>query len=413
MARMVELVESCETKYQPAFRWAAALAWMGTLAGRKIRTACDLRTNLYILAIAGTARGKDAGLNALSAIDEASMGPDGKPMTMDFSHSDAGLLHGLRLSPSSLSVVDEAGRVLSGMMAPEAEAGNKRLITAMMKLSTSAHRRYRSPRYADPTKNIEVNQPCWSLYGATTPDSFVGGLTTESLSGGMLARTLPFIGYQNPDRRARRIATPHESLVTLSRAWREFIPEGNSSMIDWLETPCPSVWHFTPEANDLATLKCEWWDRLAMDSDSIGVKAGLLYTRAGEQMKKVALILAANRHGPANHGAIELPDVENAIKLVDYSIGNFVRLAGNLIADTAHGRRVAALLDFIQGYGSGGVPKHLARSRFSHLNQAQWDQMLAQILDSKQVFIHELKDGGRGRPGIRLISIKFPLGKDQ
>lgn len=100
MARMVELVESCETKYQPAFRWAAALAWMGTLAGRKIRTACDLRTNLYILAIAGTARGKDAGLNALSAIDEASMGPDGKPMTMDFSHSDAGLLHGLRLSPS-------------------------------------------------------------------------------------------------------------------------------------------------------------------------------------------------------------------------------------------------------------------------------------------------------------------------
>jgi hypothetical protein len=409
MAHMVDLVEACETKCQPAFRWAASMAWMATIAGRKIRTKCDLRTNLYILAIAGTARGKDAGLTALAAIDEASIGLNNKPMTMAFSHSDAGLLHGLKVSPSSLSVIDEIGRVLSGMMSPEAESGNRRLITAMMGLSTSAHRRFRSPRYADPTRDIEVNQPCWSLYGATTPDNFMDGMTSESLKGGMLPRTLPFIGYPNPTRSERQLAEPHKQLIEMSKAWREYVPTGNSSLLDWLEDPKPSVWEFEKDAFDLVSHQCEWWDNFAIEAESSGIQTGLLYTRAGEQMKKIALILAANRHGPTDKGIITLPDVEAGMKVVEYSIGNYARLIGNRISDTSHGRRIASIIDFVLSYGSAGVPKHLARSRFSHVNQSAWDQMIAQLLDSKQIEIREVKSNSQkgGRPSVRLVSVKF------
>ena len=405
MADMVRLTESCESKYQPAFRFGAALAWMATLAGRKIRTTCDLRTNLYLIAVAGTARGKDAALDALNAIDEASKGPDGVGATMSLSFSDGGLLHGLRRCPSSLSVIDELGRVLSGMLSPDADQGNRRLVTAMMRLSTSANRRYMSEQYADPTKNIEVNQPNWSLYGATTPDNFIDGLSSEALKGGMLPRTLPLIGYDNPVHKDRTVAKPSDYLVIMSKAWREFVPAENSSLFDWKDSPKPATWPF--EAGAMARVKDmqRIWEEQFRACEEFGILWGLLYTRATEQMKKIALVLAANRHGPCDRGSINAEDVEAAIKLVSHSIENFVRLIGGLIADTSHGRTVARLLDYVRRFGADGVPIHQVRSNFNHVPQYQWDQLVKQLEESEQIYIREVrKPGCKGRPSRRIYS---------
>ena len=91
---------------QPILAIGASLCALGALLGRKYRTRTNLRTNLYVVGMAGSGGGKD---HARSCIKEAFIGAGlQRYLGGNRIASGSGLLTALYRQPSSLFQLDES-----------------------------------------------------------------------------------------------------------------------------------------------------------------------------------------------------------------------------------------------------------------------------------------------------------------
>src|SRR5262245_22318856 len=145
---MVDYILASAIRPQPCLAVGAALAMLGALMGRRVRTESNLRSNLYVLGLAESGGGKD---HSRKAIKEAlfaaglSVHLGGERLA-----SGAGLITALVRQPATLFQIDEFGRFMANVVdkrrAPKHLSEIWDLLT---ELATSAGTTFFGAEYAD------------------------------------------------------------------------------------------------------------------------------------------------------------------------------------------------------------------------------------------------------------------------
>ena len=327
-----EYVEhSLATAYsaQPVLTLFGGICLQASLAGRKITDPYGNQTSLYVIAMAGSGKGKNhprmINRRLLDAAGCKIEGPE------DIA-SDAGLLTAINENPAALLQLDEAGRLLKAVSSAGAGAAHLyNITTLLLRLYSCIGSVYKGKAYGESKKVTEVYMPCPTLYGSTVPDSFWGAMSSESIGDGFLARLIPVLGTTDPVRNLPTSKPLPQRLVDHVRDWdRRTHGDGNLTS----SHPSPEVIEYTPEATELAWLKSEeWYER--------GEKSGEwqpVWTRCGEKAARLALVYAASR-------SVESPIVDAeayqwAAEVAEWSTSLFESVGAQHIADSEFERKV-------------------------------------------------------------------------
>lgn len=189
---------------QPLLALAAGISMIGVLAGRKYRTATDLRTNVYTVGVAGSGGGKD---HARKMVKKclAAAGLTQYLGGEDIASGQA-IYTALSRHPCVLFQIDEFGNWLSGVLGPKAAAHKAAIAEGMKKLYSEANSFTRGTEYADQSRagkpREDIQQPHACLHATTTPGQLWDAVKGASLKDGLFARIQIFVSpCSYPDER--------------------------------------------------------------------------------------------------------------------------------------------------------------------------------------------------------------------
>lgn len=209
---------------QPVLALGASIAACGAIMAHKVRTESDLRTNFYTLGIAPTGAAKEHAPSILGLIF-SEMGMSnliiGKPksgsaiFTALHDHKGVGLI-----------LWDEYGVSLKMQASKHAPTHQREIKSVMMEIFSKSRTVYVCDTYADSRSNPrrEIQQPCLSLYGSSTPVHFYAALTGNDVIDGFLPRFLLFESRDYsilPDIKASAIPTVPHHIIDAIKPWKE------------------------------------------------------------------------------------------------------------------------------------------------------------------------------------------------
>ena len=173
----------------------AASTTAGTLIGRRVAGPTNSATDLYCVALAGTAAGKQHAIdcikNALCAAGAMdTIGPG------DFASSRAVVNFVTRVT-LSLCAMDEFGSFLHRINSKNAGHYERDITGELRKLWGISWSRYDSSETAN-TKSETVHSPALSIYGTATPQDFYTAVKSPDIGNGFLKSLL------DPGNRAAR-----------------------------------------------------------------------------------------------------------------------------------------------------------------------------------------------------------------
>lgn len=343
-------------KPQPWFAIASALAFLGTLFGRKVRTSDGNRTNLYALLLGDAGCGKNYPQTLPQALAHRALADYliGGEIT-----SDAALYALLNENPSRLLVLDEIGHFIEAAKAG-AKSGSPvgSVISALIKLATSANTVYQGKSYANrrerPTTIID--QPCVSFIGSTTPAQLFGTLDAKDIETGFLPRILVFPSVKAEPRNLDETPlTPN--MVEYVKSWCAY--KRDEACANFKEVK-PTIIPYTQQANDFLwafTKKCEATRDKALADDN---PAACIWGRAAEMARRVALILAASRYTPDQLAGTEITDADAkyAIWLIDTITRRTCDQIGKSLFHSYAEREKMKMLEIIKATGRDGISKN-------------------------------------------------------
>jgi hypothetical protein len=370
---------------QPVLALAAALCLQAVLAARKVRDDRGNRTNLYAIGVAPSGAGKDharkinkqilflAGLNRHDGSEDLA--------------SDAGLISAAESEPAILFQIDEFGRFLRTIGDPKKAPHLFNVLTALMRLYSSADVVFRGKAYADKRRSLVIDQPCVSLYGTTVPEHFYESLTADSVNDGCIARLLVFEASATPPRRRASVQDVPMAIVDAARWWADFKPSGNLNS----EHPEPAVVPTTPQAAAV-------FDQLAgvVDHELSQAHNGqrALWARVEEKACRLALVYAcsANREQPQ----IDEAAARWACELSEYLTRRMLFLAYEWVADGQFDAKQKRVKRIIRQAGGRISRSELCRKTQS-LTQRERQEVLDNLRETGQVRESVVQTKGRSR----------------
>lgn len=271
--------------------FCGAMALQSFLAGRKVCTTGDLRTNIYLLALAGSGTGKEFPRKVNSQIlfqvgMSASLG--------DKFASGEGIQDALVRTGCMLFQNDEMDGVLRQINL-DRENSRESIPNILLTLYTSAGDVYPIRVKANQKEAIHVDQPHLTLFGTATPQYFYESLSKRMLTNGFFARlNIIDVGRrgkgQNPGS-AREL--PCE-ILDIAKWWADYVPgDGNFLKLH----PKPAMVPFTQEARaaiDELRLRTEAEYDIADEAGDEVSRAA--WSRTCEHAKKLSLIYACSEN---------------------------------------------------------------------------------------------------------------------
>lgn len=355
------LVEECvrtALRPQPFLALGAAICAIGVLAGRKYRTRTDLRTNIYIAAVAESGGGKDHAPEVIRrCFDLAQLD---RYLGGESLASGRGMVSALEQHPARLFQIDEFGLFLNTVTGGKAPAHKAEIWSDLMKLYSRAKGVYRGTEYANKrdAPRVDINQPCVCFYGTTTPSTFWKALEGGALTDGSLARFLVFVtDNDRPDRnRDAEIINPPatllEALKTIIRGQGNPLPPGNLPEVHVApmtatEEPEPYTVPMTAAADALHDRKLAeedaWAKRVA------GTPKASIVNRLGENASKLALICAISRN-PAQPQIAE-EELSWGWALAEHCTRTVLRDAERFLADSEFEARLNKAINIVGKHG--------------------------------------------------------------
>ena len=361
------------TRPQPVLALAAAICLQAVLAARKVRDERGNRTNVYCVGVAPSGAGKDnarkVNKNILFAADMVEH--EGNE---DLA-SDAGLVTAVEAEPAVLFQIDEFGRFLRTIGDPKKAPHLFNVLTALMKLYSSADTVFRGKAYADKKRNKVVDQPCVSVYGTTVPEHFFESLTADSLSDGFIARLLVFESAETPARqRAKALGVP-EPLKQAAEWWGALQPGGNL----FKEHPKPIVVETTPEAGEVFDALASTVDAELAKPDETGRS---LWARAEEKACRLALIYACSAN--AEKPVIDADAARWACDLSSYLTRRMLYIAHEWVADGVFDARQKRVVRVVRKAGGKISRSELCR-KTQWLTQRERQEVIDNLLETQQL----------------------------
>ncbi|WP_137179192.1 bifunctional DNA primase/polymerase [Roseomonas sp. AR75] len=355
------LVEECVSsalRPQPFLALGAAICAVGVLAGRKYRTRTDLRTNIYVAAVAESGGGKDHAPEVIRrCFDLAKLD---RYLGGESLASGRGMVSALEQHPARLFQIDEFGLFLSTVAGSKAPTHKAEIWSELMKLYSRAKGVHRGTEYANKkdAPRVDIHQPCVCFYGTTTPSTFWKALEGGAMMDGSLARFLVFVtDNDRPDRnRTAGIINPPapllDALKAIIRGQGDPPPPGNLpdvhvAPMTATEEPTPFTVPMTAAAEALHEQKLAeedaWAKRVA------GTPQAAIVNRLAENAMKLALICAVSRN-PA-HPTITEAEIAWGWALAEHCTATLLRDAGRFLADSEFEKRLNKAINIIGKHG--------------------------------------------------------------
>lgn len=388
---------------QPVLAVTAALSLAGTVLGRKVATETGLRSNLYLVGVAGTAAGKEHPRNVIKNILSAANLADfigGEDIG-----SGQGLVSRVAVSPNVLFQIDEFGLFMQDVQNPKAGSHRASILTNFIKLFSSAGTVYHGTEYANqkdrPRQDIEY--PCVHLHATTTPETLFDALGSQHVTSGYLNRMLvTFAGGDRPRRqRARPVDAPAEV-----KAWIE-AARSMSNGLAGLHPGTPIVVGMDGAAGALFDAFDDELEQRITEGEKKGVAP--LWGRAWEHAAKVALVCACAQR-------IEAPVIDRraaawAITFVRFHVEAIEREVSARMADSPFMKVMLAAARAIQKAGKLGMTERdLSRacSPFKALKPQERNQVIEALLRDEEVQLVKFKTAsGKGRPRQAFVAVEF------
>lgn len=400
ISRIVEF--SLSTAPMPSREMSAfgALSIVGTLCGRKIQTASGLRTNNQIIVVAGSGQGKDhprkvnkailvqAGLQDLLGGEEVASGQ--------------GLMTAMSLRPNSIFQQDEFGMMLQCVANPKAGSHQIAILSAFMKLYSSAASIMAGTERADQKnhKRIDIEYPCCNLFGTTTPEELFPAMSSAQVVNGYANRMLfMFV----PSKRARRNNAAYLGNV-------------DADIIEWAQTMraysigMEGVSPANPVklgmSGSAARIFNELDERVHASMDSDDEIRQKMVVRQWEHSQKVAAVIAASRMTVDAMRAgvrpvIDERDARHAVDLVQWITDQTLRVIESRVSDSEFEGQCKEVLRVIQGGRDEGRTERQISDysrKFRAIDPISRDRILNSLKREDRIFLVTFKpSSGRGK----------------
>ncbi|WP_375697547.1 DUF3987 domain-containing protein [Pseudophaeobacter sp. TrK17] len=386
---LTDYMLSTARRPQPLLSVGASLCAIGALMGRQYRTESNLRSNLYVVGIADSGSGKNHAREIINEVFfEAGLAHHlgGNKIA-----SGAGLLTALHRQPAILFQIDEFGMFLA------AAADRRRsprhiteILDNMTELYTAAGGIFLGAEYANrdgSNERRDINQPCLSVYGTTTPLHFWGALQGANVVDGSLARFLILPSDEDyPDENiavGMRQADPALIAGLRSVASGGGHQKGNlaGKTADQNTAVNPTIVPMTEEARArFRLLSAELTGELRAAS---GTAFTAILARIGENALKLALIVAVGRD-PTNP-EINLSAADWAIDFVRHYARRTMEAVERHVADTETEAHLKRLKEIIRAAGAKGIAKSEITRASQWLKSRDRDEILLTLIESGDV----------------------------
>jgi len=392
-------IDETAGKRQPVFALAASLAYVSALVGRTVQGPCGERTNIYCIGVGPSCCGKEHARTQIKKLNQAAGVENllgGEDVT-----SDAAIEMETERQKRVLYLWDEIGHMFGSIKGAQGGSHRKGIIPMLMKLYTSADKRYEGKTYADRDVNKArraIDQPCVSLYGTTVPGRLFDSMDKSQLDDGWLGRCLLFETKDNPryDRMAARVRDIPDDLIERVRALGNAAPpmasDGSDGDIAKAITVKPKLVDWTQPALDAI---------IAFDDISEGMRekearnqTGFdpLWGRASQQATKVALIIAAGQ-GASVIGEAE---IKYAISLTSLLIMDLKDAVSERVSDNDHERKRQRVLAAITSSGRAGITKTDLTRRTSSLKSRERNEIVNELVDDFESVVYRSTPGRKG-----------------
>lgn len=270
--------------------FCGALALQALLAGRKVRDEADNRTNIYLLALAYSAVGKDWARKLNTAILHRvglvnSLG--------ERFASGEGIQDSLFLNPSMLYQTDEIDGLLQSINQSR-DARHENILGTLLTMYSVANSIYPMRRKAGKEAPGVINQPCLVVYGTAIPTHYYGALSERMLTNGFFARMLIVESGPRGTGQDPGIIEPPQQVIETAQWWADFRP-GTGNLENW--HPQPTVVPATEAAKNLlrdSRLQAEHeYSAAEASGDPVGTT---VWGRVHEQTRKLALLYAVSEN---------------------------------------------------------------------------------------------------------------------
>jgi hypothetical protein len=402
-----------DTAQQPrkVLSLGGALSVVATILGRKVSTATGLRTNSQIVNVAATSIGKDHARKCNKKILSACGMSDF--IGGDEIASGAALLARMGDHPNTQFQLDEFGLMMQLITNPKAGGHKVEVMTALMKMFSSAGAVFHGAEYADrkSRERKDIEYPCVNVYATTTAETLWPALNSSHSASGFMNRLLVLF---EPTVRMKRL---HKNIGDVPEAVVAWAKAVRAAFIDMegLTPSCPIVCDMSDRAVDEFDAFDDWINERMDKARFMGADA--LWGRAWEHAAKIALIVACGRFPTEKWENKERPkirfdDAKYGIEFVKFSIGEIEREVAARVSDSEFGHFVNEATKHILAAGNSGLTeRELTRKCYSFkgLNPVQRDMVLATIKrNGDAVFVNMGKGfSGRGRDREAWLSAEF------
>ncbi len=371
---------------QPILALCGAIALVSTIAGRAIQDERGTRTNLYLLAVAGSGAGKERARQVNKKLlqqagAKALIGPEAPA-------SAAGLITAVNVSPVTLFQWDEIGRLLTNINSKNANPHLTGIITVLMKLFTSAGDVFLGDAYADAKRNIEINQPHAVLHGTTVNKNLYSNLTADSVTDGFMGRLLVFESedeapdYEDLD--ISKIPSTSKMVATI-QDWLAG-PSGGGNLA--AQFPQPTILKASPAARVL------WKDFLDYcltrerdKSDSYRA----LWSRAAEKARKLALVHCCS----CGTQEVDEAAAEWGIALATHLTSKLASVGDKWISENPYEETCKRVIRFVEGRGTPCSMSDLVRGPLRAVRKREREEIVSHIAELGLLSTYRQQTKGR------------------
>ena len=305
--------------------FCGALALQALLAGRKVRDAGDSRTNLYLLALAFSAVGKDwpRKVNTHVLHNVGLVESLGEKFA-----SGEGIQDSLFRSPAMLFQTDEIDGLLQSINKSR-DARHENMLGTLLTMYSAANSIFPMRRKAGKESPGVIDQPCLVVYGTAIPTHYYAALSERMLTNGLFGRMLIVESGPRSVGQEPGVINPPRRVLETARWWSEFCPgTGNLERFH----PVPRIVEANAEARRLLTDARQASEAEYARAETCGDPVGTtVWGRVPEQIRKLALLHAVS----VNHQTpqIDAAAVRWATNFIQHQTRRMLFMAHSHVAD--------------------------------------------------------------------------------
>lgn len=397
VARVANWIYKSAQYPQPELALANTLAMFGAIFGRNYRMQrLKTRTNLLIVGVAPTGGGKDHSRSCIKMLlKEANMM---KIVGSDNIASGAAVESMLKDYPVKLTMLDEMGMFMSGIINPKAGNYEKDIGKKMLQFYSASSNVYTGTAYADTKAKppVEIHNPIWCVYGTTTPATLRPAFQQALMDDGTLPRLLFFVADRVPqDFEADPSTPPPEGVVDYLASVSGALPAmlGDFGAVNDASTQASYIEvQWTPESYEMYKAMSLW---CAATRD----KRGDVWTRVMENTIKVAMIdsiCSTDLYKPI----LKCESLQKAFDLSVWCMINLETLIRVEGAENESEAQVKRVMRLIKDAGKKGLTATELNKSTKYLSLKLRGEIITTLTNSGEIREEKIK-GKTGRPTIR------------